>query len=56
LAYYPQVDVPINEHDLGKPIVVNNGLGVGNFYAQNHGVGVDYVKGNVAVSQGELYK
>ncbi len=48
--------MPINEHDLGKPIVVNNGLGVGNFYAQNQGVGVDYVKGNVAVNQGGLDK
>ncbi|CAM6006290.1 unnamed protein product [Sphagnum balticum] len=59
IPYYPfnqEVEVPINEHDLGKPIVVNNGLGVGNFYAQNQGVGVDYVKGNVAVNQGGLDK
>ncbi len=47
-----QVDVPINEQDLGKPIQVNNGLGVGNWYAQNQGVGVDWLKGGVGVNNG----
>jgi hypothetical protein len=47
-----QVDVPINEQDLGKPIQVNNGLGVGNWYAQNKGVGVDWLKGGVGVNNG----
>jgi hypothetical protein len=47
-----QVDVPVNEHDLGKPIQVNDGLGVGNWYAQNKGVGVDWLKGGVGVNNG----
>jgi len=47
-----QVAVPINEQDLGKPIQVNNGLGVGNWYAQNTGVGVDWLKGGVGVNKG----
>ena len=46
------MDVPINEADLGKPIAVNTGLGVGPWFAQNRGVGVDWLKGGVGVNRG----
>ncbi|KAK6027080.1 hypothetical protein OSTOST_06898 [Ostertagia ostertagi] len=46
------VSVPIKQGELGKPIGVDVGLGVGPYYQQNQHVGVDYMNGQVGTSFG----
>ncbi|KIH62236.1 hypothetical protein ANCDUO_07481 [Ancylostoma duodenale] len=47
-----EVSVPIKQGDLGKPIGVDVGGGVGPYYQQNQHVGVDYLNGQVGTSFG----
>ncbi|EPB74263.1 hypothetical protein ANCCEY_06646 [Ancylostoma ceylanicum] len=46
------VSVPIKQGDLGKPIGVDVGGGVGPYYQQNQHVGVDYMNGQVGTNFG----
>lgn len=46
------VSVPTKPGELGKPIGVDVGGGVGPYYQQNQHVGVDYLNGQV----GKIYK
>ncbi|KHJ80277.1 hypothetical protein OESDEN_20049 [Oesophagostomum dentatum] len=46
------VSVPIKEGELGKPIGVDVGGGVGPYYQQNQHVGVDYMNGQVGTNFG----
>ncbi|VDP59789.1 unnamed protein product [Heligmosomoides polygyrus] len=46
------VSVPTKPGELGKPIGVDVGLGVGPYYQQNQHVGVDYLNGQVGTNFG----
>ncbi|VDO39634.1 unnamed protein product [Haemonchus placei] len=46
------VSVPTKQGELGKPIGVDVGLGVGPYYQQNQHVGVDYLNGKVGTNFG----
>ncbi|KAK6060781.1 hypothetical protein COOONC_01559 [Cooperia oncophora] len=46
------VSVPIKQGELGKPIGVDVGGGVGPYYQQNQHVGVDYMNGQVGTNFG----
>uniref|UniRef100_A0AC35U4A9 Peptidase C51 domain-containing protein n=1 Tax=Rhabditophanes sp. KR3021 TaxID=114890 RepID=A0AC35U4A9_9BILA len=47
-----QVNIPVNEHDLGNPIEVSNGYHVGPYIGLSEAVGVDWMKGAVSAKQG----
>ncbi|CAI4230886.1 unnamed protein product [Auanema sp. JU1783] len=46
------VSVPLKPGELGKPVGVDVGGGVGPYYQQNQHVGVDYMNGNVGTNFG----
>ncbi|KAK5981808.1 hypothetical protein GCK32_000333 [Trichostrongylus colubriformis] len=46
------VSVPLKQGELGKPVGVDVGGGVGPYYQQNHHVGVDYMNGHVGTGLG----
>ncbi|ETN84777.1 hypothetical protein NECAME_17008 [Necator americanus] len=48
-----RVSVPIKQGELGKPIGVDVGGGVGPYYQQNQHVGVDYMNGQVQLESVE---
>ncbi|PIO58074.1 hypothetical protein TELCIR_20500, partial [Teladorsagia circumcincta] len=49
---YFSVSVPIKQGELGKPIGVDVGLGVGPYYQQNQHIGVDWMNGQVGTNFG----
>ncbi|ETN84778.1 hypothetical protein NECAME_17009 [Necator americanus] len=50
------VSVPIKQGELGKPIGVDVGGGVGPYYQQNQHVGVDYMNGQIEEGTNSISK
>ncbi|CAI5442047.1 unnamed protein product [Caenorhabditis angaria] len=49
---YLQISVPIKKGELGKPVQIDVGRGVGPYYQENRRVLIDYLSGNIGLSHG----